>query len=122
MLVHTALAFQVHHQWSHAVAEADTGRQTQVLTGIDWGGGIWLNYLLVTVWIADALWNLAAPGSYTRRPRWIAYALHGFLVFMWFNATVVFGSWPMRIVGVAAFGWLAFRTFQGTGERTERAS
>ena len=107
MLLHTALAFHVYHGWSHAAAVVDTARQTQALTGLNWGGGVWLNYLFAAVWLGDAGWRIAAPANHTRRPRWLVVTTHGFLAFIWFNATVVFGSWPMQVAGAAAFIWLA---------------
>lgn len=106
-LAHTALAFHFHHGWSHAAAVVDTARQTRALTGLNWGGGVWLNYLFALVWLGDAGWRIAGAESHARRPRWWAIATHAFLAFIWFNATIVFGSWPMRSVGIAAFVVLA---------------
>lgn len=108
MLLHVLLAFHRVHEWSHPAAVADTARQTRELTGIDWGGGIWLNYLLAAVWLADAVWRVTAPVNHARRPRGLMIALHGFLGFMWFNATVVFGSWVIRSIGLVAFALLAW--------------
>ena len=105
LLVHLLAAFHFKHEWSHAAAYADTARQTREATGLDWGGGVYLNYLLVLVWLADALGRLrtnpVAPSHALRR------ALTGFYAFMWFNAAVVFVRGPMRWVGVAAFGLIA---------------
>ncbi len=109
MLTHTVLAFHFFHGWSHTAAVVETARQTRELTGLNWGGGVWLNYLFLAVWLADAVWRLASQHSHARRPRFLTIATHGFLAFMWFNATVVFGSWPMRVVGVLACGALASR-------------
>jgi hypothetical protein len=103
MVLHTALAFQVHHDWSHAAAVIDTARQTRELTGLNWGGGVWLNYLFAFVWLGDAAWRRTQPEAHARRPRWLAVTTHAFLAFIWFNATVVFGSWPMRVVGSGVF-------------------
>ncbi len=107
MLAHTALAFHFYHGWSHAAAVVDTARQTRELTGLNWGGGVWLNYLFAMIWLGDAGWRIAGAESHARRPRWLAIATHAFLAFIWFNATVVFGSWPMRAAGAFAFIWLA---------------
>lgn len=106
MLAHTALAFHFAHQWSHAAAVVDTARQTRELTGIDWGGGVWLNYLFAALWLADASWRTFGVESHTHRPRWLAITTHAFLAFIWFNATVVFGSWPMRVAGIGVFAIL----------------
>ena len=109
MLVHVLLSFHFRHHWSHDAAVFETARQTKELIGWDWGGGVWLNYLLVVVWLGDALWLNLAKGHYLSRGKWITWFVQGFLAFMWFNATVVFGSWGARVFGDAmmvALCWL----------------
>ena len=107
MFVHVLLAFQYYHQWSHTDAVVETARQTRELTGVNWGGGVWLNYLFSLVWMSDGLWRLVLPLSYAGRPIWLNQGGHAFLAFMWFNATVVFGSPAIQLAGIVAFGWLA---------------
>ncbi|MEQ2006673.1 MAG: hypothetical protein ABMA26_07740 [Limisphaerales bacterium] len=105
LLVHLIAAFHFKHGWSHAAAYVDTARQTREVTGLDWGGGVYLNYLLVIVWLADAAsrWkpNLIVQPPVLRR------SLAAFYAFMWFNAAVVFVRNPMRWVGAVAFVLLA---------------
>jgi hypothetical protein len=112
MLVHVVLAFQFRHHWSHAAAIVETARQTEELTGFDRGGGVWLNYLFTAVWLGDAFWRVLQPESHAARPGWLRAGVHGFLAFMWFNATVVFGSAAIQIAGVTAFGWLAVQAWK----------
>ena len=100
LLVHLLAAFHFKHAWSHAAAYADTARQTREVTGLDWGGGIYLNYLLANVWLADAMGLLRSKSLALRR------AISAFYAFMWFNAAVVFVPGPMRWVGMSAFGLL----------------
>ncbi len=107
MLLHTALAFHLVHHWSHAAAYADTARQTNELLGIDWGGGLFFNYALLIVWLADVIHGWRGIERYKRRPRAITWLIHGFIAFMWFNATVVFGHGWGRLAGVAGFVILA---------------
>ena len=101
-LIHVACAFQFAHHWSHAAALEATARQTFAATGFNSGAGLWLNYTVMLVWTADALWWCAARESYEVRPRVVRILVQGFLGFMWFNATVVFGHGPARWLGVAA--------------------
>ncbi|HEV3005325.1 MAG TPA: hypothetical protein VGX78_12740, partial [Pirellulales bacterium] len=54
-LAHIACAFHVYHGWSHAAAYRHTAEQTAALTGWNWGGGIYFNYLFTVVWLADAI-------------------------------------------------------------------
>ena len=105
-LVHVAAAFHIAHGWSHAAAYEHTERTAGV------GEGIYVNYLFGLVWGADVVWFVGFPRSYARRPRWVGWMVHGFLAFVTFNATVVYGSGVARWMGVVLFalmGWCWFR-------------
>lgn len=95
------------HGWSHAAAY----RHTAEAGGF--GAGVYVNYLFAAVWLADAAWMWAAPTAYRHRPRWVGVAVHGFLAFIVFNATVVFGTTPLvRVVSLlftAALAWQLVR-------------
>lgn len=112
LLVHLLAAFHFHHGWSHATAHADTARQTRAVTGLDWGGGIYFNYLLVTVWLADAADRICSTTDAGVRPLAMQRALAAFYAFMWFNAAVVFVRSPMRWAGALAFVLLAVCAWQ----------
>jgi hypothetical protein len=102
-LAHVAAAFQFQHHWSHAAAYAATARQTAEVFGIDWGGGLYFNYIFTMVWVVDATWWWRAGiERYRARRPWIARAVQWFFAFMFFNATVVFGSPPIRWFGLAS--------------------
>lgn len=102
-LAHVACAFQFFHGWSHAHAYAETARQTREMTGWDWGGGLYLNYLFALAWAADAgYWWWGGVDAYDRRPRAMAFVLHAFLAFMAFNGAVVFAAGVTRWAGAAA--------------------
>jgi hypothetical protein len=99
---HTLAAFHFIHGWSHRAAAAETARQTAALTGIDWGGGVFVNYAFLSVWVADAAWWWVAPASHRRRSHAIETALSLFFVFMFVNGAIVFAHGAMRVLGVAA--------------------
>jgi hypothetical protein len=102
LLVHIAAAFHVAHGWSHAVAYEHTERTAGV------GEGLYVNYLFALVWGADAIWFGVNPRSYTHRPWWVGWAVHGFLSFVTFNATVVYGTGLAQWLGAfwfALLGW-----------------
>lgn len=105
-IVHVACAFHFFHGWSHAHAYRETARQTAELTGVASGFGLYLNYAFLLAWTADAAWAWLGRRN-AQRPPWLAAVLHGFLAFMWFNATVVFPTGPVRWAGVAGFALLA---------------
>jgi len=51
---HVLLAFHRIHGWDHAAAERAVARETYERTGLDWGGGIYLNHAFAACWLADA--------------------------------------------------------------------
>jgi hypothetical protein len=113
-VVHVVCAFALMHDWSHAAAYRHTAARTAELVGLDWGGGLYLNHVFTVVWIGDALWWWLRPASYQARPAWMRIALRGYLAFMVFQATVVFGSWPAQVLGGAIFlAWGAKTLRQG---------
>ena len=100
LLAHMAAAFHYYHHWSHADAAADTLRQTQEQVGVAFGGGIYFNYALALLWFADVGWWWIAPAAYARRPNWISFALHAYMLFMAVNGTIVFAEGPTRWWGL----------------------
>jgi len=108
-LAHVVAAFGSYHGWSHAAAYRDTARQTKELFGWDWGGGLFANYFFTFCWVVDVAdwWRRGLEGR-ALRPRWLSMLWHGFLFFMVFNATVVFGHGPARWLGIAGCGVLVF--------------
>jgi hypothetical protein len=105
--IHSAAAFGVFYNWSHDTARELTMRQTAALTGVNFSGGIYVNYAFLVVWIADAVWRLAAPTSYQRRPRALTLAVHGFIFFIIINGAVVFADGWARTVGAVAVSAVA---------------
>ena len=108
-LGHVAAAFGIHHDWSHAVAYAYTAAQTEAYFGLDWGGGLWVNYAFTAIWVAEGLWWRLAPAHYARRQPALTTAVRGVFLFMIANGAVVFVSGPRRGLGIAvlaALGWI----------------
>src|SRR5207244_1685286 len=50
LVIHVFCAFQFFHHWSHAAAYAATARQTEQVVGLNWGGGLYVNYAFMAVW------------------------------------------------------------------------
>jgi hypothetical protein len=101
LLAHIIFAFWLAHGWSHDAAV----RHVAATGGFGWG--IAVNHLFAAVWLADVVWWWANPDGYANRPRWVGNAVHGFLAFVVFNATVVFGPPGWRVVDGVLFGVLA---------------
>src|SRR5688572_5118036 len=85
-LAHFAAAFHFYHGWSHAHAF----EHTQKVSGT--GEGIYVSYLFTLVWITDTAWWWCHPTSYAARPAWTDRLLHGFMLFIVFNGSIVFAS------------------------------
>ena len=105
-LAHVVLAVDVHYGWSHAIAYAETAIQTEALTGLHWGGGIYINYLFSTLWVGETTWWWLSPERYSTRAHGLELAVRGFFLFMIVNGAVVFVSAPQRWLGVAIVGVL----------------
>jgi hypothetical protein len=101
-LFHSVAAFHTFYGGSHAVARQETARQTAALTGVDFSGGIYVNYLFLVVWSVDAAWWWALPAGYARRPRWLSAAIRGFIFFIILNGALIFADGWARVVGAAA--------------------
>ena len=105
--IHVAMAFHFYHGWSHA----DAFERTRLESG--WGEGIYVSYLFLVIWLADVIWWWLQPLAYAQRPRWTERGLHAFMLFMIFNATIIYEEGPIRWVGIAmflAFAVVWFRT------------
>ena len=100
LLAHAACAFHFYHEWSQDLAYRDTARQTAEVFGFNWGGGLFINYALMAGWVADVVWWWRGLDVYRRRPRALVAIWQGFLMFMIFNAAVVFETGPLRFAGL----------------------
>jgi hypothetical protein len=100
-VVHVLLAFHHYHHWSHAQAMEHVYEQSGV------GEGVYVSYLFTLVWTGDMLWWRLWPQGYATRSPWIDRVLHGFMLFVVFNATVVYETGVTRWAGVALFEGLA---------------
>src|SRR5262249_19834901 len=99
-LVHVGVAFQYVHHWSHAEAV----QHTRDVSGF--GEGIYFSHLFTVVWSADVLSWWLWPARHASRPGWVGRALHGYMAFIVFNATVVFETGWIRWAGVVLFAGL----------------
>lgn len=99
-LGHVGCAFYCYHHWSHAAAYADTARQTAAFSGLDWGVGLYLNYLFTAVWTTESLWRGLSPATYAESARWMGWMVRGFFLFMICNGAVVFAHSPTRWYGL----------------------
>ena len=99
-LLHVATAFHLFYGWSHTQALIETAKETAAVTGIASGAGLYFNYAFTVLWLLDAgWWWRSGTAAFRRRSPWIDGSLHGFFLFMAFNATVVFETGAIRWIG-----------------------
>ncbi len=99
-LAHVATAFAFHHDWSHAAAYAYTAARTDALVGLDWGGGLWVNYAFTAIWVGEGLWWQLRPTHYEGRPRAWSLAARAVFLFMIANGAVIFVAGSRRLLGI----------------------
>ncbi len=97
---HSLGSLMTFHHGSQAAALESTAEQTQQLLGFRFGAGLYVNYLFVVVWLADAVFRLLAPTRYLSLPVWYRHTVIGFLVFIAINGAIVFKSGPIRVIGI----------------------
>jgi hypothetical protein len=100
LIAHVACAYNYYHSWSYDSSLKETARQTAEVYGINWGGGLFINFFVIFIWIADAIWWWTGLEKYRKRSKAITLTLHSFLFFIFFNATVVFVKGPLRWIGL----------------------
>jgi hypothetical protein len=117
LIIHVLLAFHFTHQWNHAAAVADTARQTEEVTGFAFGGGLYVNHVFLLTWIADAFfWNLF-PSRYESRSKLTELLMQGWLLFIWFNATAIFGKEWVQPIGWLMLPLVCWLLWRGIGRK-----
>lgn len=101
-LLHVVCAFQFVHHWSNSAAYRATSERTAAMVGLEWGGGLYVNYAFTLVWIGDVCWWWFSRDSYQNRAPILEWTILGFLVFIAFNASVIFAEGATRWVGAGA--------------------
>ena len=113
LVVHAVAVFHYIHHWSQDAALEHTARQTAALTGLYWGGGLYVNYAFTGLWLWDAAAWWANPDRYARRSERSRALLLAIFLFMFVNGGIVFAQGPARIVGLTAVGgvlWARLRS------------
>jgi hypothetical protein len=100
-VVHQVAAFGGYHHGSHAAAVEHTRQRS------GFGAGIYFSHLFTLLWTADVAWWWLRPRAYAERSPWLDGVLHGYMLFIIFNATVVFEEGLIRWAGVALCAGLA---------------
>jgi hypothetical protein len=108
-IVHTLLAFEVVHGWSHDDAVLNTAMQTERVFSAAVGWGVYVNYLFFAVWLVDLAW-WRRDGGIEPRSRAVVIGLQAFYLVIILNAAVVFAVGARRALGavlvlILALAW-----------------
>lgn len=106
-LLHLSAAFQFYHAWSHEKAWDHTAERTNEVLGVNWGGGVWFNYLFTVAWGVDVAWSWLKPIACGNIPRGLRWAWGVWFAMIVFFATVVFEDGWTRWISVATLVLLA---------------
>jgi hypothetical protein len=89
------------HRGSLQAAYDHTSRQTQELIGIPIGAGVYVNFAMLGIWIADVAswWMIPQWRSSRKHYKLAIYLVFGFL---FINAAIVFASFWGRVIGLLA--------------------
>lgn len=120
-IVHALAAFHVTYAWSHERALAATARQTAAVAGLAWGGGLFVNYAFLFLWLADAAWWWIAPMRRARRSVPLERTRLFLFMFMFINGAIVFAGLTGRVVGVPAVAAVATAWARAARPETLRA-
>jgi hypothetical protein len=118
-VTHVVSAFHHTYHWSHTVAATETLRQTELLIGTSWSGGIFINYLFTLFWCGETAWWWLKPTDYLNRPLWVQRTTWTVFLFMIINGAVVFVEGPMRWFGASIAVTLVW-TWQACRRRLSR--
>ena len=80
-----------------------------ILPGMQFGDA-WIRNTarMPLLWIVDAAWWWLSPTSYAHRSSWISRAIHAFMLFIVVNATMIFETGIVRVMGAAMLLSFAF--------------
>ena len=104
--VHMLLAMGIRHGWSHQSALESTAAQTQAVYGLNWGGGVYVNYAFLAVWLAELIWWRASPATYLSRRSSATWSARIFYLIVLFNAAVLFASGFRALAGLLLIAFL----------------
>jgi hypothetical protein len=121
LAVHMLIAMGGHHGWSHEAAVAETRLLTERVYGVAWGGGVYVNYAFLGVWLV-MLSRWRASGA-KALPAWLTWTWRTAVLIVVSNAAIVFAA-PSRqaagalvTAGLVVSWWLSARPLCAGGPR-----
>lgn len=105
LFVHILWTMLVVHHGSLREAYEHTADQTERVIGVRIGWGVYINFAMLLIWAVDAVAGLAISHWDQVRRKFSPW-LHAVFVFLFFNATVVFGTPFARWMGLGSIALL----------------
>ncbi len=108
-LMHVLAAYHFQYQWSHIAAVMETAQQTKEQIGVEFGGGIYFNFLFLICWAVAVYESWSGDknaqnnvqdnvqDNFRGKTRWGYLCGVLFMLFIAFNGTVVFKSGWIRV-------------------------
>jgi hypothetical protein len=103
--------------WSHASAARDTARQTEEVTRLALGGGVFINYLFLALWMAEAGWWWRAPASFLARLAVLEWPVRAVFLLTFVNGAIVFAHGPRPLARHGSGPGRGVRMIPPTGAR-----
>ncbi|QEF97933.1 hypothetical protein Mal15_19790 [Stieleria maiorica] len=97
--LHILASYGLAYGWSHAAAIAATAKESERVTGIRAGWGVYVNLAFAAIWMGYST-AMAIRG---RRWQGIDRAVFWFTAAIVLSATVIFETGPVRWLSVAGF-------------------
>jgi hypothetical protein len=113
-VVHVLIALSARYGWDHEAAVSNTASQAAAVYGVGWRGSIYVSYLFLCVWIAEAWRWRQRPAAVAQLPTALTWTGRAFVLLIIVNGAIVFASPAGRIAGlaiVAALVW-AWRPYR----------
>lgn len=102
IVLHIIASYGITYKWSHAAAVRATAEESERVTGIRAGWGVYVNFAFAAIWLA---YSIAMVRARRRLPR-LDPAVFGFTAVIVFSATVVFETGAVRWLAIGGFALL----------------
>ena len=102
IVLHIIASYAITYQWSHAAAVEATAEESQRVTGIRAGWGVYVNFAFATVWLGYSFAMIRAG----RRLPGFDPGVFWFTAAIVFSATVIFEAGAIRRIALGGFALL----------------
>jgi hypothetical protein len=101
-VTHVVSSFHFVHHWSHHQAYIATAEETKRLLGVEFGGGVYFNYLFLLGWAVHVWFSWRPAPQKNLVVRGLLHVILIYMLFIAFNGVVVFKSGWLRALGITA--------------------